>query len=268
MSQNNNVKILFVGDIIGSFGRAVLKSALPEIKEALSPDFIIVNGENSAHGYGITQKIYTELMDLGISAVSMGNHIWDKKDILNNIGFFENMVRPANYPKEVPGKEYLVIENYEGKKLGLLNLLGRVFMPPIDCPFKSAEEIIAKIKKETNVIFVDFHAEASSEKCAMGFFLDGKVSAVVGTHTHVMTNDDRIMPQGTAFLSDVGMTGPQNSIIGMRKDQILKRFLTSMPEKFEPEEEGPGIFNAVYIEADPSTGKALKIEKILKVIPL
>jgi metallophosphoesterase (TIGR00282 family) len=260
------LKILFIGDIIGKLGRKLTKDFLPQLKEEYSPDVIIANGENSAHGYGITEKVYKELLEMGIEAITMGNHVWDKKELKKNIDKLPLVIRPANYPPGAPGKDHLII-NKSGAKIAIVNLVGRTFMQCMDCPFQAIEKLLSEIEKETNIIIVDMHAEATSEKCAMGWYLDGKVSAVIGTHTHVMTADERILPQGTAFICDVGMVGAYDSIIGMDKEQILKRFTTQMPEKFEPTEKEPGLFNAVFMEIDFDTGRASGIKKILKITP-
>lgn len=255
------MNILFIGDIVGAYGRAITKQLLPHIKKEFAVDITIANGENSAHGYSITEKIYNDFVEMGIDALTMGNHIWEKKEIIPKIDNFARMVRPANYPPDVPGKDHLLLE-FDGVKIGIVNLLGRVFMQGMDCPFRSIEKLLPKVKAQANIVIVDLHAEATSEKNAMGYFLDGKVSAVLGTHTHVMTNDERILPGGTAFITDVGMVAAQDSIIGMNKERILKRFLTQMPEKFEPTETGPGLFNAVLLKIDSASGKALEIIKI------
>jgi len=259
------MNILFIGDIVGALGRRVVDELLPGIKKEYAVDFVIANGENSAHGYSITEKIYNSLLDMGIDAITMGNHIWEKKEILTKIPNMDKMVRPANYPPGTPGKDYLILQA-SGIRIGILNLLGRVFMQCLDCPFRAADKLITKMKQEADIILVDMHAEATSEKVAMGYFLEGKVSAVVGTHTHVMTADERVLPGGTAYISDVGMVGGQDSVIGMNKEQILKRFITQLPEKFEPQDSGPGIFNAVLIKVDDKSGKALEIIRIQKVI--
>ncbi len=256
-------KILFIGDIIGKYGRQICRELLPDLREKLKPDFIIANGENSAHGYGITEKVYNGLMDMGIDAITMGNHMWDKREITKIMEKFPNMVRPANYPDGVPGKRFVIIER-DGVKLAIANLNGRTFMPPIDCPFQVIDKLLPTIQKETNIILIDIHAEATSEKNAMGWYLDGRVSVVLGTHTHVMTTDEQVLPKGTAYITDVGMVGGSNSIIGMNKEQILKRFLTSMSAKFEPTDTGPKLFNAVLIEVDEKSGKASKITKIIQ----
>lgn len=258
------MNILFIGDIVGAYGRAITRQLLPELKKEFAVDLTIANAENSAHGYSITEKIYDEFLSMGIDALTMGNHTWEKKEIIPKIDLFERMVRPANYPAGVPGKDSLVLE-ISGGRIGILNLLGRVFMQCMDCPFQAAERVLPKIKDQAKIIIVDMHAEATSEKCAMANLLDGRVSAVIGTHTHVMTADERILPGGTAFISDIGMVGAQDSIIGMNKHQILKRFLTQMPEKFEPTEEGPGLLNAVLLKIDPNTGKTLEIKRVQKI---
>ncbi|MDD5382606.1 MAG: TIGR00282 family metallophosphoesterase [Candidatus Margulisbacteria bacterium] len=259
------MNILFIGDIVGKIGRDICRQLLPELESEFRPDLIIANGENSAHGYSITEKIYKELLEMGVDAVTMGNHLWEKREIIPKIDTFDRLVRPANFPPGLPGQDHLII-NVQGVKVGIVNLLGRVFMQCLDCPFQAAEKLIPKVKAEANVIIVDMHAEATSEKCAMGWLLDGKVSAVLGTHTHVMTADERILPGGTAFISDVGMVGSYNSIIGMSREQIIKRFLTQMPEKFEPTETGPGLFNAVLINIDQKTGLTREIKRIRRVI--
>lgn len=261
------MKILFIGDIIGKLGRKVVRQLIPNLKKEYSPDFILANGENLAHGAGITLKTYDEMLMAGVDALTSGNHVWGNRDFIKDIGsccsFF---VRPANYPPENPGKTHIIIKRND-LKIGVICINGRVFMnPPLDCPFRVIEPIIEKIKKETDIIFVDFHAEASSEKSAMGFFLDGRVSAVVGTHTHIQTADERILPNGTGYISDVGMVGAQNSVIGAQIEPIIDRFLTSMPTRFEPEEKGPAIFNAVLITIDEKSGKTEKIERINRVI--
>lgn len=258
------MNILFIGDIVGAYGREIVRNILPEIKKEYLIDVTIANGENSAHGYSITEKIYNHFIETGIDVITMGNHMWEKKEIIPKIAAFERMVRPANYPPGVPGKDHLILDVKE-TNVGIVNLLGRVFMQCMDCPFQAAEKLIPKISEQAKIIIVDMHAEATSEKCAMGYFLDGKVSAVIGTHTHVMTADERILSGGTAFISDIGMVGSQDSIIGMNKEQILKKFLSQMPEKFEPTEEGPGIFNAVVLKIDAKSGKALEIKRISKV---
>jgi len=258
------MKVLFIGDIIGKLGRQACKKALPEIMANEQPDIIIANGENAAHGYGITENVYRELIEMGIDAVSMGNHIWDKKDIVNCLDKMPMLVRPANYPTGTPGQDHLVITK-KGIKYALINVSGRTFMSPLECPFKTTEKIVTQLESTTKNIIVDIHAEATSEKNALGWFLDGTVTAVVGTHTHVQTADERVLPKGTAYISDIGMCGGYNSIIGMSKEKILSRFLTQMPERFEPTEDFPALFNAVLIKFDGESGKAAEIKRIKRV---
>lgn len=259
------IKILFIGDIIGRLGRKVCAEVLPKLKAEFKPDLVIANGENSAHGYGITEKIYKELVEMGIDAVTMGNHMWDKKELAKDIDKFPLVVRPANYPPGVPGKDHLIMEK-NGVKIAIANLVGRTFMQSMDCPFQAINKLLPKLQDETNIIIVDMHAEATSEKTAMGWHLNSEVSAVLGTHTHVMTADERILTGGTAFISDIGMVGAYESIIGMDKEAILKRFLTQMPERFAPTDSGPGLFNAVLISIDKRTGKAKEIKSIRKIV--
>ncbi|HVN67436.1 MAG TPA: TIGR00282 family metallophosphoesterase [Candidatus Sulfotelmatobacter sp.] len=258
------MNILFIGDIIGAYGREITRLLIADLKREYAVDLTVANGENSAHGYSITEKIYHAFMAMGIDALTMGNHVWEKKEVVTKIASFENMARPANYPPGVPGKDHLIID-CNGVKVGIVNLLGRVFMPCMDCPFQTADKLIPKVREQAKIIIVDMHAEATSEKCAMGYYLDGQVSAVVGTHTHVVTADERILTGGTAYISDVGMVGARDSVIGMSKEQILKRFTTQLPEKFAPAEEGPGLFNAVLLKIDPASGKALEIKRISRI---
>ena len=255
------MNILFIGDIVGAYGRAVVKQLLPELKKEHAIELTIANGENSAHGYSITEKIYHELLELGIDAITMGNHLFEKKELVQKIDTFDRLVRPANYPPGAPGRDHLILD-VKGKKVAVVNLLGRVFMQCLDCPFQAADKLISRLKERCPAIIVDFHAEATSEKVGMGYFLDGRVSAVLGTHTHVMTADEKILLNGTAFITDVGMAGSADSIIGMNKEQILKRFVTQMPEKFEPTDYGRGLFNAVVLNIDVNSGKALGIKRI------
>lgn len=262
MSQLN---ILFIGDIIGKYGRQITRELLPDLKKEYVPDLTIANGENSAHGYGITEKVYKELCTMGIDVITMGNHVWDKKEFVKTVDKCPKVIRPANYPPGVPGRDHIIIES-RGTKIGIINLIGRVFMQALDCPFRVGEALVNKLREETPIILVDIHAEATSEKCALAYFLDGKVSAVIGTHTHVMTADERILPGGTAFISDLGMVGSYDSIIGMDRKAILARFLTQMPHKFEPAEKGTKVFNAIFLKIDPASGKAQEIKRIYKVV--
>jgi hypothetical protein len=259
------MKILFIGDIIGRPGRMAVEKLLPGLIEEHQIDFVIANGENAAAGFGLTPAVLDNLFALGIDAVTSGNHLWDKKDILPRLKKEHRLLRPANYPPEVPGTSFGVYQDKQGRKVGVFNLLGRVFMPAVDCPFRTADKIIAELKKETDIIIVDMHAEATSEKIALGWYLDGRVSAVIGTHTHVMTADQRVLPQGTAYITDAGMTGGFDSVIGMEKEPIIEKFLTQLPTKFEVAE-GDVRFNGVVVEVDEQSGKAIEIIRIKWVL--
>ncbi|HJV45376.1 MAG TPA: TIGR00282 family metallophosphoesterase [Bacillota bacterium] len=254
------MRILFIGDVVGSSGRDVLQSYLPRLKKKFQPTFTIVNGENSAGGRGITYKIMKSFFEMGAQAITMGNHTWDNKEIFEFIDNENKLVRPANFPQGTPGNGYTYIKSNQ-IELAVINLMGRTFLPATDCPFRVVEELVAKIRKKTPYIFVDFHAEATSEKQAMGWFLDGKVSAVVGTHTHVQTGDARILPQGTGYLTDTGMVGPYDSILGMETDAVLKKFLTQLPVRFEVAS-GRCQLNGVVIDLNPQTGKTVSIRTI------
>ncbi len=251
------VSVLFLGDIIGRPGRRALERFLPSLVERYSPSLIIANGENAAGGSGITEEISQELLHQ-IDVLTSGNHIWDKKETIAYFQKEPRLLRPANYPPLNPGKGFFVHDLGSGLKVAVVSLQGRVFMEPIDCPFRTADDLLGTLQKTTPIIIVDFHAEATSEKQAMGWYLDGRVSAVVGTHTHVQTSDERILPQGTAYISDVGMVGGYNSVIGMRREQALARFLTGRAQRFEPAKEGLSL-GAVFIELDAKTGKAISI---------
>lgn len=253
------IRVLFLGDVIGRPGRRALNRHLPALVEKRSPSLIIANGENAAGGIGMTEKVGQELLEQ-VHILTSGNHIWDKREGIPFLEKETRLLRPANYPPQNPGKGSIVFKTDEGVAVGILNVQGRVFMEPIDCPFRAADEEVKKLKEVTPLIIVDFHAEATSEKQAMGWYLDGRVSAVIGTHTHVPTADERILPQGTAFITDVGMVGGYNSVIGIRKEQAVNRFLTARPQRFEPGKEGI-LFTAVWVEADAKTGKALAIQR-------
>jgi metallophosphoesterase (TIGR00282 family) len=254
------IKIVFIGDIVGSVGRKALKTIMPRLKQAHSNAIFIANGENAAAGRGITAGIAKEFYELGIHGLTMGNHTWDQKDIFDFIDQDEKMIRPANFPPGTPGRGYTVIK-VKDQELLLVNLQGRTFLPPIDCPFRKVDEIVEMGRKKHKFIFVDFHAEATSEKIAMGWHLDGKVSAVVGTHTHVQTHDERVLPQGTAYVTDVGMVGPRDGILGMERTAVLQKFKTQLPVRFVTDE-GKWHFHAVVIELDDQSGLAKSIKLI------
>jgi hypothetical protein len=219
------------------------------------------NGENAAGGFGITPDIAEELFDLGLSAITLGNHAWDKREAMDYMQKEPRVIRPANYPDGVPGKGTCVIETVQGERLGIVQLMGRVFMPMVDCPFRVAERELSQLATRCDLILVDMHAETTSEKMAMGYFLDGKVSAVLGTHTHVQTADEQILPQGTGYLTDVGMTGPVQSVIGMKPNLVIQKFLTQLPRRFEVAS-GPSVLSAAVVELDPSTKKTTKITRL------
>ena len=261
------MKILFIGDIVGKPGRAAVKVLLPRIIERYKTDFIIANGENAASGFGITESTGRELFASGIDVLTSGNHIWDKKEAISYIVKENRLLRPLNFPPGAPGTGSIVVRGTGSASPGgtipvaVINLQGRVFMPALDCPFRTAMDEVEKLKEQTPVIIADFHAEATSEKIAMGYLLDGKVSAVIGTHTHVQTADEKILPGGTAYITDVGMTGPADSVIGVKKEQILEKFLTQMPTRFEIPA-GPALFSAVILEVNEKDGKASSIQRI------
>ena len=255
------VRILFIGDIVGRPGRDLVQRGLRGLVEHHSIDLTIANAENSAAGFGITRDIGDSILEWGVDVMTSGNHIWDKKEALDYIGTEPRLLRPANYPAGVPGRGTYVAQTGDGRSVGVINVMGRVFMTPIDDPFAVVLREIESIRHRARIIFVDMHAEATSEKVAMGWHLDGKVTAVIGTHTHVQTADERILPNGTAYLTDSGMTGPHDSIIGMEREPSLARFLNGMPSKFEPATGNPRL-NGVVIEADDKTGRATKITRI------
>jgi metallophosphoesterase (TIGR00282 family) len=255
------MNILFVGDIMGEPGRRVLLKHLPKAVQDYHIDVVVGNGENAAGGFGITPDIAQELFDLGLSAITLGNHAWDKREAMEYLQKEPRVIRPANYPAGVPGKGSCVIETSQGERLGILQLMGRVFMPMVDCPFRVAERELAQLTTETDCILVDMHAETTSEKMAMGYFLDGKVSVVLGTHTHVQTADEQILPQGTGYLTDVGMTGPVKSVIGMKHNLVIQKFLTQLPRRFEVAP-GPSVLCAAVVKLDPETKKTIHISRL------
>jgi metallophosphoesterase (TIGR00282 family) len=254
------MKILFVGDVVGRPGRQALKDHLVDILEQKGIDLCIVNVENSAGGNGITPPLVEELLELQIDVLTSGNHIWDKKEILGYFDLQPRLLRPANYPPAAPGQGLFVGRTRNDIQYAVINLQGRVFMPPIDCPFRKGEELLGQLSKEVKVIFVDFHAEATAEKQALGWYFDGKVSGVVGTHTHVVTADEQILPQGTAYITDVGMTGPHDSVIGVNKEIILSKFISQVPARFETAT-GDVRINAIELEVDANTGLARNVQR-------
>ncbi|MFD1774456.1 TIGR00282 family metallophosphoesterase [Paenibacillus rhizophilus] len=254
------MKVLFIGDIVGNTGRKALRETLPSLKSKYQPHIIIVNGENAAAGRGITSAIANEFFNWGVHGITMGNHTWDNKNIFEFIDDEPRMVRPANFPPGTPGQGYTVVKG-NGKQLAIVNLQGRTFLPAIDCPFRIGEEIVEELRRQHKCILVDFHAEATSEKIAMGWFMDGRASIVVGTHTHVQSNDDTILPGGTAYLTDAGMVGSREGILGMEKDAVLYKFTTQLPSRFVVDE-GKWMLHGLFAELDEDTGKAKRLEKI------
>ena len=255
------MKILFIGDIVGKPGRDLLRKGLRHLTQHYAIDLVIANAENSAAGFGVTKDIGDTILEWGVDVMTSGNHIWDKKEAIDYIATQPRLLRPANYPAGVPGRGSYVAQTGDGRAVGVINVMGRVFMLNIDDPFAIVLREIEAMRGRTKVIIVDFHAEATSEKVAMGWHLDGKVTLVVGTHTHVQTADERILPNGTAVLTDAGMTGPHDSIIGMEREGALSRFLNGMPSKFEPATGNPRL-NGAVIAADEETGRATAITRI------
>ena len=255
------MKILYIGDTVANAGRTIVRTHLKELQEQHSIDLTILNCENAAPGNGVTPQMADDFLDWGIDVLTSGNHIWNKKEILPYLNKQSRLLRPANYPRENPGRGVVVVKTRAGEPVAVINLQGRVYMPPIDDPFRCADAQLAALPKNVKAIFVDMHAEATSEKVAMGWYLDGRVSAVIGSHTHIPTADERILPGGTAYQTDAGMTGPFDSVIGVMKEAAIKRFLTQMPERFEPASQDARL-NAVVIDVDGETGKARSILRV------
>jgi 2',3'-cyclic-nucleotide 2'-phosphodiesterase len=260
LAESQLVKLLFVGDVVGGIGRRTLAALLPGIRAAHQPDFVIVNGENSAGGVGITEKTARELFAMGADAITLGNHAYRHREVYEYLDREERIVRPANYPKGSPGRGFTVIER-DGVRLGVVNLSGLVFLAAVRSPFAEVDAALAELRGRADAVLVDMHAEATSEKVAMGWHLDGRVTACVGTHTHVPTADARVLPGGTAYITDVGMTGSRNGVIGVKREQALERFIKLTNVRFETADEDPWL-NAVLIEAD-GEGRATGIEQLL-----
>ncbi len=258
--MQDNLRVLFVGDIVGRPGRKAVKKFLPDLVSQFKPNFVLGNGENAAGGYGLTEAVAEELLQAGFDLLTSGNHIW-RREFFPYLEKTERVLRPANYPSQAPGRGFALLKK-DDFSLGVINLEGRVFMRNLECPFRLGLAIANSLRKKTPCIIVDFHAEATSEKMALAWYLDGKVSAFLGTHTHVQTSDERILPEGTAYISDIGMTGVSDGVIGMRKDQAIEMFLTQVPRKLEVPKSGLLKLEAVFLEIEPQTGRALKIERI------
>jgi metallophosphoesterase (TIGR00282 family) len=256
------MNLLFIGDIVARPGRDLVRRLVKPLVERHAVDVVVANGENAAAGAGITREITSDLLKCGIDALTSGNHIWDKREVLEFIDTEPRLIRPANYPPGTPGQGSHVLTTAAGVRVGVINVMGRVFMAPLDDPFTVVKQQIARVRADgATIVFVDFHAEATSEKLAMGWYLDGEVTAVVGTHTHVQTADERVLPNGTAYLTDVGMTGPHDGIIGMERSGAMSRFLTGLPGRFEPASADVRL-HAVLISADDETGRASSIQRI------
>jgi metallophosphoesterase (TIGR00282 family) len=254
-----------VGDVFGEPGRRAIRALLPALKKRHDADLAVVNVENAAAGYGVLPQMCRDFREWGADVMTSGNHIWDKKEIIEYIVHDNLLLRPANFPPGVPGVGSVVVKAGP-HKVGVLNLMGRVFLPQIDCPFRKADEEVARLREDTPIVLVDMHCEATSESQAMGWYLDGRVSAVVGTHRHVQTADERILPKGTAYITDLGMTGPTDSVIGADPEIALRRFLTQMSVRFEPAK-GPAALSGVVIRIDPETGRGLGIERLQVPLP-
>ncbi len=260
------MNILIIGDIIGKPGRHAVHNCMERVKKDYTIDFTVANGENIAGGTGIQPDSFKGLLDTGVDVVTSGNHIWSKKEVKEIIGRDARLLRPHNYPSDAPGSG-LGIFDCKGTPVAVLNLMGRTFINiPLDCPFKTADRALSEIQGKAKVIIVDMHGEATSEKRAMGWHLNGRVSSVTGSHTHIMTADEEILPGGTAYLTDIGMSGSPNSVIGMKQPQVLQRFITGMPARFEVSEELPYLFQAAVVSVDKETGKATKIERIRQLV--
>jgi metallophosphoesterase (TIGR00282 family) len=255
------MRLLFIGDIVGRPGRALLRQGLAALIDHHGLDLVIANAENAAAGFGITREVGDQILECGVDVMTSGNHVWDKKEALAYIGAEPRLLRPANYPSAAPGNGRYLARSRNGAAVGVINVMGRVFMPLVDDPFAVVLREIDALASRTRILVVDFHAEATSEKVAMGWHLDGRVTAVIGTHTHVQTADERILPKGTACLTDVGMTGPHDSIIGVEVEAALGKFLNGLPARFETAAGNPRL-NAVIIEADEATGRATGIERL------
>ena len=267
MNESKHVTVLFIADIFGKPGLKITEQLLPELRERYQIDLVVANGENGVDGKGLTEKVVEQYLELGIGVITGGNHIWDNPGIYKVWHKDHRVLRPANYPVPNPGRGAIVVEIDRDVSIGVISLQGRTFMYPIDCPFRTADAILRHFHHKAKIVLVDFHAEASAEKMALAWYLDGRVSAVIGTHTHVQTADERILPGGTAYITDAGMTGPFNSVIGMKKEVAIKRFMRQIPIRFEPAESDVH-FSGLLIKIDSQTGKAVSIERLFLPQPV
>jgi metallophosphoesterase (TIGR00282 family) len=259
------VNLLFIGDVMGKPGRQAVAARLPELVSRYRIEFTIANAENAAGGLGVTPAVADELLAVGVNCLTTGNHVWKHREFVEYAAGEPRIVRPANYPPGTPGRGAEVYLTPQGTSVGVLSVVGRVFMEPLDCPFRAADREIEALRGRTKVLVADLHAEASSEKVALGWYLDGRVAAAIGTHTHVQTADERILPKGTAYITDAGMTGPRDSVIGIKREPVIERFLTGMPTRFEVAA-GPVVMSGVVVTVDEATGSARSIERVAEVI--
>lgn len=260
------MNILVIADIVGRPGRRAIKGLLPGIQKQENIDFVIANAENAAGGRGLTRQVMNELLGSGIDVLTMGNHVWDNKEIYSFVDDEFRLVRPVNFPPYCPGQGYHVYTGGINKKIAVINAMGRIFLPPLDCPFRTVEQVIEEVKELSDIIIIDFHAEATSEKLAMGYYLDGKVTAVLGTHTHIQTADERILPGGTAYITDLGMTGPQESILGMDKDMVINKIIYQRPVRLEVAG-GTAILQGVILRTDDSNNQVREIIRVSSTLP-
>lgn len=260
------MNILVIADIVGRPGRRAVKVLLPGLQKEKNIDFVIANAENAAGGRGLTRQVMNELLGSGIDVLTMGNHVWDNKEIFSFVDDEFRLVRPVNFPPYCPGQGFHVYTGGINKKIAVINAMGRIFLPPLDCPFRTVEQVIEEVKELSDIIIIDFHAEATSEKLAMGYYLDGKVTAVLGTHTHIQTADERILPGGTAYITDLGMTGPQESILGMDKDMVINKIIYQRPVRLEVAG-GTAILQGVILKIDDSNNQVQEIIRINSILP-
>jgi metallophosphoesterase (TIGR00282 family) len=266
MKSENIFRVLAFGDVIGDIGRKAFALSINRLKVKLMPDLVVLNGENSAHGFGITRQVAGQLLDTGVDVITTGNHVWQKKEVFEFIDTIPNLLRPINYPPKTPGHGSFIYE-VNGLKAAVINAMGRIFMDPIDDPFQSVDREIERLKKEgVKIILVDFHAEATSEKQAFGWYFDGRLSAVWGTHTHIQTADERILPKKTAYITDIGMCGSIDSVIGMKIDESFRKVIQHLPVRFSPEDRGAIEIQGVIIDIDRNTGEAVLISRIKEAI--
>lgn len=258
------MKILMLGDIVGRPGRQIVREYLPSIRKKLGADFVVANGENASGGNGLTEKNAKQLLAAPIDVLTMGNHVWKQRETRDYIDQYDRIVRPINYPPKTPGQGSHIYD-HDGVRIGVLNMSGQSFMDNLDSPFTAADRVVPALLANSDVLLVDFHAETTSEKIAMGYYLDGQASAVVGTHTHVQTADARVLPKGTAFITDLGMTGPLNGVLGVKAEIIIEQLTTKMPVRYEIERQMPWQLNGVLIDVDEKTGRARHIERVYEI---